>query len=278
MKVIKHLIGFLKDFEKYRKSGGIVNLSVSYVNPSERFVGNTVLVTGGSSGIGFAVADMFLKEGAKVIICSRKKETLIEAQNNLGKGVFILQMDISDISAIKSKIEEAHSMVGSIDVFVNCAGVTDYSGKSTNDERLYNYIVDINEKGLYFMCKEEGDYMIKNKIQGKIVNITSKAGERMVFHPYYISKNGANAITRAIARELIKHHINVNAVAPGCVPTNINEWSKNQNMDENAFCFRHASKRFTLAEEIASMVLYLSSGASSNIVGQVINIDGGIYD
>ena len=258
----------------------IVKLNISYVNPSSRFIGKHVLVTGGSSGIGYAVAKAFLAEGANVLICARNRVRLEEAARKLNtKLLTTMFFDVADIKTMRSKLEEASTQLGGIDIFVNCAGVSSFMGGDDSEE-VYDYICDINTKGLYFANKYEGDYFLGRQSCGKIINITSKAGERIGFDPYILSKWGANSITKGNARRLAPHHINVNGVAPGRVPTNIT--AELQSHMEclkggNAYTAQHATGRFTLPDEVAATVLFLASDVANNIVGQIIVMDGGSY-
>ena len=265
-------------FLKFYKDGGFVKLNVSYVNPSNRFMGKNVFVSGGTSGIGLAVTKAFLSEGANVIIAARKKDQLEQTKMLLqNPNLHILEMDISDVKSIKNKIDLAAAELSRIDIFVNCAGVSAYD-ESLQTEKMYDYICNINQKGLYFMNKEEGDYFITNQIQGKIINLTSKAGERIGFDPYTLSKWGANSITKGNARRLAPYHINVNGIAPGRVPTNITKELQNNKNSENVYTPNHATKRFTMPEEVAATALFLASDSANNIVGQVIVMDGGSYN
>lgn len=167
-------------------------------------------------------------------------------------------------------------MGGEIDIFVNAAGVSAYD-EDCMTEKMYDYICDINTKGLFYMNKFEGDYMVSNGIQGKIINITSKAGERIAFDPYTLSKWGANSITRGNARRLAPHHINVNGIAPGRVPTNITKELQSHIGLDDVYTENHSTQRFTMPEEVAQTALFLASGAANNIVGQIIVMDGGSY-
>lgn len=256
----------------------IIPLSISYVNPSERFAGHKVLVTGGSSGIGLAIAKAFLAEGAEVIICARKKEPLQRVYNEFNNGkLHTMEFDISDVQNIESKLLEADSIMKNIDIFINAAGVSAYD-EDIMTEKMYDYVCDINQKALFYMNKYEGDYMVSRKLHGKIINITSKAGERIGFDPYTLSKWGANSITRGNARRLAIHHINVNGIAPGRVPTNITKELQSHKDSDNAYTPNHSTMRFTQPEEVAATALFLASGSANNIVGQIIAIDGGSYN
>lgn len=256
----------------------IVNLNVTYSAPNARFEGKKVMVTGGTSGIGLAIAKAFLAEGATVLICARKQDGLDRTLATLkSPNLKAMQLDISEISGLKGKISEAAGMLGGIDVFINAAGVSAYSGDIMS-EQMYDYICDINQKGLFFMNQIEGDYLIDNKIEGKIINLTSKAGERIGFDPYTLSKWGANSITRGNARRLAPYHINVNGIAPGRVPTNITEELQQYIDSDNVYTPNHSTKRFTMPEEVAETAMFLASGAANNIVGQIIVMDGGSYN
>lgn len=256
----------------------IVRLNVMYSTPNARFEGRKIMVTGGTSGIGLAIVKAFLAEGADVVICARKKEGLdktLAAFNN--PRLKSLQMDIADIKNMWLKIEEAARKFGHIDTFINAAGVSAYAEDSMT-EKMYDYICDINQKGLFFINKYEGDYLIEHGIEGKIINLTSKAGERIGFDPYTLSKWGANSITKGNARRLAPYHINVNGIAPGRVPTNITAELQKYVGSDNVYTPNHSTKRFTMPEEVAEVAMFLASGAANNIVGQIIVMDGGSYN
>lgn len=271
-KMMRHV----KNMIKYAKSGGVVYINFSKVQPSKRFEGKRVLITGGSSGIGLETAKEYLAEGAEVIITGRHGKTLEEAARKLASDkLHTVIWDVSDVKSISQKLQESLHMVGKIDVFVNNAGV--YSGNAwdKHDEISYDKVMSTNTKGLFFICQAEGKYFVANKIKGKIINICSIAGIKSGFDPYSISKWGAVCITKGLAKDLVKYGIIVNGVAPGNVVTNIHDDFKGKSIEDNAFTPSHLTGRYTLVEEIAGIILYLSSDLGSNIVGQVIPVDGG---
>ena len=143
------------------------------------------------------------------------------------------------------------------------------------DELTYDSIMATNTKGLFFMCQAEKKYFMGNGIKGRIVNVCSARSLIAGCDPYSISKWGALCITKGLAKDAVKHGIIVNGVAPGIVLTNISEWSKKQDINDNAYTPSHPTGRYTLVEEIAGMILYLSSDLGSNIVGEVVPVDGG---
>lgn len=146
---------------------------------------------------------------------------------------------------------------------------------SKYDEITYDRVMATNTKGLFFMCQAEGKYLVENKLSGRIINVCSIAGIKSGFDPYSVSKWGAVCITKGLAKELAKHGIIVNGVAPGNVVTNIHSGVRGKNVEDNAYMPSHLTGRYTLVEEIAGMILYLSSDLGSNIVGEVVPVDGG---
>ena len=257
-------------------------MNLNTVNPSERFKDKHVLVTGGTSGIGLEIAKEFLAEGADVLITGRHQEALERTKSDLTLSdkrkvgrIYTIVWDVSNASETKMKLEEAALRMGGIDIIINNAGVYESAAWNQVTEDSYDRVNDINTKGLFFMCQAEGEYFINNHIEGRIVNICSIAGNKSGFDPYSISKWGAVCITKSIAKILVKHGIVVNGIAPGNVVTNIHEGVRGKDVSDNAFMPSHLTQRYTLVEEIASMALYLSSDLSTNIIGQVISIDGG---
>ena len=273
-KMMRHV----KNMIKYAKSGGVVYINFSKVQPSKRFEGKRVLITGGSSGIGLETAKEYLAEGAEVIITGRHGKTLEEAARKLASDkLHTVIWDVSDVKIISEKLQESVQLLNgsNIDIFVNNAGIYVSENLAEYDESTYDSIMATNTKGLFFMCQAEKNYFIKNGIKGRIVNICSSRGIIAGCDPYSISKWGAMCITKGLAKDVVKYGIIVNGIAPGVVLTNISDWSRKQNIEDNAFTPSHLTGRYTLVEEFAGIILYLSSDLGSNIVGQVIPVDGG---
>lgn len=272
----------IRNLIKYIRSGGIIYVNLNTVNPSERFKGKHVLVTGGTSGIGLEIAKEFLAEGADVLITGRHQDALERTKSDLafsGKrengNIYTITWDVSNVSDAKMKLEEAAKQMGGIDIIINNAGIYESSAWNQVTEESYDRVNDINAKGLFFMCQAEGEYFINNKIKGRIVNINSIAGIKSGFDPYSVSKWSSVCITKSIAKLLVTHGIVVNGIAPGNVVTNIHDGVRGKDVSDNAYMPSHLTQRYTLVEEIASMALYLSSDMATNIIGQVITIDGG---
>lgn len=267
---------YIKNLCKYLREGGVVYVNLTFTNPEKRFDGKKVFITGGTSGIGLQIAKDFLSEGAIVTITGRNIERLNRVKNEINNNnLHVIEWDIKDINKRDEIFSQVHEKLGNIDIFINNAGVYDSPNWQDVTPEQYDYIVDTNTKSLYFICQREGAYMINNNIKGKIINITSVEGIQSNFSPYSTSKWGSIGITKGLAKLLIKEGINVNGIAPGIVLTNISQWSKKKNINDNAYTPSHLTQRYTLVEEISSMALYLSSDIASNIVGQNIVIDGG---
>ena len=270
---------YAKNMVKYARSGGVVYINFSKIQPSKRFDGKCVLITGGGSGIGFETAREYLAEGARVIITGRREAILQEAKEKLASDkLHTMVWDVSDVKGIPQKLDEAKNLLGgvkNIDIFVNNAGVYVPENQEEYDELTYDSIMATNTKGLFFMCQAEKKYFMGNGIKGRIVNVCSARSLIAGCDPYSISKWGALCITKGLAKDAVKHGIIVNGVAPGIVLTNISEWSKKQDINDNAYTPSHPTGRYTLVEEIAGMILYMSSDLGSNIVGEVVPVDGG---
>ena len=271
---VKSAIRWIKDFRKFRRDGGVMYCPLTFCEPSKRFVGKNVMIIGGSSGMGLQIAKDFLAEGAGVMIAARNQQRLKEVVSAMGdpSTLHSITMDIADVNTIQFAINKSSEVLGQIDVFVNCAGVL---RGSENPIENYDYVMNINHKGIYHCCRFEGEYLVNNHIRGKIINISSVAGERQLCEPYSLSKVGVNAITRGLAHQLAPHGICVNAIAPGHVPSNIDEHHSQLDIEDNAFCGLHQNKRLIYPQEVSSLVLYLASDIASSIVGQIIGIDGG---
>ncbi|MCS2892743.1 SDR family oxidoreductase [Parabacteroides faecis] len=278
--MVRKIANYIRNFIRYVKKGGLVEVHVSQISQGSILKDKKVLVTGGSSGFGYAIAEKFLKEGALVIITGRNAEKLKGAESNLKKidkdRIHSLVWDLNNMEEMPSSFHRALQIYNGIDIFVNNAGVwsapmyPDY----TPDE--YDRIMNTNLKGLFFMMQEEGRYMETQGIRGKIINITSICGRIPSFDFYNASKHGADCITMGLARKLASKGIIINGIAPGIALTDINIALKNRySHDDNEFCAVHPTDRFVRVEEVAELATFLASDAANNIVGQIIAVDGG---
>lgn len=236
--------------------------------------GKTALITGGSGGIGFAIAKVFLQQGCEVIIAGTNEEKLSDYCKKLvgGKADYMV-IDVTDVDAMAEKVSlvSNKSSSGKIDILVNSAGVVSHSDFFHMTEKEYDLIMDINAKGTYFMSQAVGKYMIEKKIKGHILNITSSSALRPAWTPYQMSKWAVRGLTLGLADVLLPYGIVVNAIAPGPVATpmlGIHEGDSIYNGD-------FPSMRYAMPEEIAQLAVFMVSDMGNLIVGDTFYMTGG---
>lgn len=245
--------------------------------PSELLSGKTALITGGTSGIGKAIAIAFLKAGADVIITGRNLQKAkdvaeeITALCNKGKA-FGVALNNKDIASFTTVFNEILGLIENkpIDILVNNAG-TGEGGSYRCSVEDYENIMDTNLKGAYFLSRIVSDYMRNNKIQGNILNIASSSSLRPATTPYILSKWGIKGLTIGLAKILIKDGIIVNGLAPGPTATPM----LNKDINDDLYIPDNPSERFATPDEIANMAVILTSGMGRMIVGDTIYMTGG---
>lgn len=245
--------------------------------------GKTVIITGGTAGIGKEAAEYLLRQGANVVIAGRRSDTpevareLSEcAPDQSMQHCIGLSGDICDAAYREALVEAALSAFGRIDALVNNAGINVLQLAEEVEEADWDAVLSVDLKASFFMAQAVGKYMIENKQPGSIVNITSQAGtvafER---HAAYCSaKAGAEAMTRVLALEWGKYGIRINSVAPTIVLTALGHeaWDGPKG---DAVKEKMPSGRFAEPEEIASVIAFLISDASAMITGHNLLVDGG---
>lgn len=247
---------------------------------SNRFEDRVVMITGGTTGIGKAAAMAFAKEGAKVVISGRNEkrgQKAVEEIKNVGGEVEFFRADTSKSEEVKKLVNFTIEKYGKLDHAFNNAGVLPQTKKFTDmSEEDYNYVMDVDLKGVFLSMKYELEYMEKVG-KGTIVNTTSVAGviADPGMAPYVAAKHGVVGLTKSAGIEYISQGIRINAIAPGLVETPMTEgWLENPEMKaivEAQTPIHRAAK----PEEMTGMVLYLSSDEASFTAGQVFIVDGG---
>lgn len=237
-----------------------------------------VLITGASNGIGCEIARVFANNGYSVIInynqSKEKAEILANEIIDNGASCLLVKADISDVTQVQMMVEKAIKAFGHIDVLINNAGIASSNIIIDESYEKINKIINTNLNGTIYCSKECAKHMIKNNY-GKIVNISSvwglygASGESI----YSASKGGVIAFTKALSKELIYSNINVNAIAPGCVDTDMMKNYSNEELEN--IKSNIPLNRFASTNEIAELALYLASDNASYITGQTIQIDGG---
>ncbi|MBR1376802.1 MAG: SDR family oxidoreductase [Bacilli bacterium] len=249
------------------------------VYEGEILKGKTILVTGGTSGIGYSIAEASLKNGANVIITERNKEKLDNALKTLKKStkdakIYGIDFDISNIEMIESKVSEIVNMIGNlkIDILVNNAGVNTKEKFLNTTIDDFNNVINTNLEGTYFLSQTIANYMIKNKIEGNILFIASSSSIRPVFNTYSLSKWGIKGLVVGMAKKLVKYGITVNGIAPGPTATPmLNMSNKTDDINHN----NNPIGRYVLPEEIANMAVFMMSDMGKSIIGDIVYMTGG---
>ncbi len=235
--------------------------------------GKKALITGASRGIGRAIALTYANEGADVAITARHVDALTSVADEIstmGRKVCPISWDVSDISQMDDRLAEVKQNLGGLDIIVNNAGVVRLPGDYPNPalDAQWDYIMDINLKGLFFLCQGAANLMREQK-SGVIINIASDAGTRGAPHPYGISKWGVVGFTKGLAKELAPHGVRANAIAPGPVATEMMNWHPGDSME----CPTLPLRRYALPDEIADVALFLASDESRAVFGQTIVVN-----
>ena len=237
--------------------------------------GKTVFITGGSGGIGMAVAKKMLSVGANVIIAGTNEEKLKSCVNKLAYSDDRLKyvvLNLKNISSYQAVLDEAGTMFPSpISILVNSAGVIGKHSFLETTEEEFDDIFNINVKGTYFICQAFAHYFINNHIEGKILNVSSSSALRPAWGPYQMSKWAIRGFTIGLADILLPHNIVVNAIAPG--PTATPMLGKKD--EEDLSLITSPIGRYTTPEEIAELALVLVSDLGNIVVGDTLYATGG---
>ena len=242
--------------------------------------GKSAIVTGGSLGIGAAIAIELAKGGADVAINFRKHDTeaneVAKEIKKLGRKCLVIKADVTSNSDAETMFQQVIKEYGSLDILVCNAGINKDRVIWKMSEQEWDNVINVNLKG-YFIYNKLAAEQFKNQRSGKIVNITSINGLRGKFGQcnYSASKGGIISLTKALAKELGKFNVNVNAVAPGMVMTEMAEKIPaeflQKAIDETVL------GRIASTEDIAKVVVFLCTENARHITGEVIKVDGGQY-
>lgn len=237
------------------------------------------LITGGSRGIGKAIAIKFAKQGYDVVINYVSSSTDTEALKNefeaLGAKTLLIKTDVTNFEDCENMVKEAIQEFGKIDVLVNNAGITKDNLLMRMKEEEFDKVISINLKGTFNVTKAVIPYMMKKR-EGRIVNISSVVGVsgNAGQSNYAASKAGIIGFTKSVARELASRNILSNAIAPGFIATDMTS-VLNDSVKEN-INNQIPLKRMGSAEEVAEVVYFLGGKNNTYITGQVLNVDGGM--
>jgi NAD(P)-dependent dehydrogenase (short-subunit alcohol dehydrogenase family) len=241
--------------------------------------GQVAIVTGASSGLGRHFALTLARNGAKVAAAARRAEPLDELVRQIaafdGRAIAV-PLDVTDPASVRETVRVAETELGPISILINNAGVALDKPLSEQEEADWDRVLDTNLKGAWLMAREVAAHMVEHGHGGSIVNIASILGMGGVSHlaPYCASKGGLIALTRALAVELARHHIRVNALAPGYIETEINRELLDSDTGRT-LVKRVPQRRFGKPGDLDGALLLLASGAGRYITGSVLTVDGG---
>jgi NAD(P)-dependent dehydrogenase (short-subunit alcohol dehydrogenase family) len=252
---------------------------MSFSSESFSLLGKVALVTGGSRGIGKAIAVGLAKFGADVAVTSRKLPDLEEVATEirgLGRRSMAVATHVGRMDEINNLVPQVKDKLGRIDILVNNAATNPTMDQAIDiEERAWDSIMNLNLKGLFFLSQAAARLM-KEQGEGKIINVASVAGITPDILPVYsISKAGVIMATKVMAQQWAQHNIRVNAIAPGLTRTRFSEalWSNPAVLQ--AATERTPLQRVAEPDEMVGAVIFLASDASSYVTGHVLVVDGG---
>jgi len=246
-------------------------------------LGKTALITGGSRGIGRAIALAFAEAGAKVVVSSRNKRPpelarVVEEIHHRGGEAIAIPAHVGKKEEVQNLVQETLKHFGRIDILVNNAGANPVLSTMVElEEQAFDKVWEVNLKGAFLMSKAVAKEMIKQG-GGRIINLSSISGLRARSDQtgaYCISKAALNMMTQVMARELAPYNILVNAIAPGSIKTEFSRvnWT---DPERKAQRLREIElRRFGEPEEVVGLALFLASEASTFVTGEIIRVDGG---
>jgi len=242
--------------------------------------GKVALVTGGSRGLGKAIAIAMARKGAEVVICGRKQENLdgaVEDFSQAGLDIMTQAANVGKSDQVTSLFQAIEKRFGKLDILVNNVGMNILTpAVAEAEESLWDKTMETNLKGTY-LASCRAVRLMKKTGRGKIINISSIAARRAArgMGIYCVAKAGIEMLTRVLAVELAKDHINVNAVSPSVVKTRFSQpfWSDEDLLNEIVKTIPMG--RIAEKEDVVGTVLFLASSLSDFITGEVITVDGG---
>ena len=251
-----------------------------------RLAGKTALITGAARGIGLAFAKAYAAEGARVVLADIDVVRARASAEEIGDAALGVELDVTRQDSIDAALARTIAAFGQIDILVNNAAVFTASPITQIDRADYQRVFDINVAGVLFTMQAVARHMIDEGVKGRIINMASQAGRRgePLVAVYCATKAAVISLTQSAGLNLIKHGINVNAIAPGVVDGE--HWD-----GVDAFFARHEGKapgqkkrevaqavpygRMGRAEDLTGMAVFLASDAAEYVVAQCYNVDGG---
>lgn len=251
-----------------------------------RLSGKSALITGAARGIGLGFAEAYLRNGAQVAIADVNMDAAEEAAANLGTGAYAVHLDVSDQGSIDAAVARVVSVAGKLDILINNAALFDAAETVDITRASYDKLYAVNVAGTLFTMQAAAKQMVAQGRGGKIINMASQAGRRgeSLVLVYCSTKAAVISMTQSAGLNLIKHGINVNAIAPGVVDgahwehvdamfAKLEGKAPGQKKAEVAAGV--PAGRFAVPADLTGMAVFLASSEADYIVAQTYNVDGG---
>jgi len=244
--------------------------------------GKTAAITGGSQGIGRAIAERLSTDGADVAICYRSNragaQEVVDGITKIGRRALAFPCDVGKIEDGQRFIASAIEQFGKVDILINNAGLERHADFWNVTEADYDAVLNVNLKGLFFLTQAFVRHRMAAKAGGKVINISSVHEELPFPHfaSYCVSKGGVKMLTRNLAVELAPFGITTNSIAPGAINTPINKNLLNDPLKLNALLQNIPLKRIGQPSDVASVASFLASDEASYITGTTFFVDGGL--
>jgi len=255
-----------------------------------RFENKVVVITGASRGIGEGIALRFAQEGADIVLAANedKVNAVAEKVRALGRQTLPLVVDVTEKSQVESLYAQTVEKFGKVDISVQNAGVITIKKVNELTEQEWDWVMDVNTKGVFLCCQAAAKYMIKQGY-GRLINTGSgQSRDGFIYTPHYAaSKFGVIGITQSLAKELAPFGITVNAFCPGIITTDMWQYNdkawgsllgdyKDGELIKEWVEGKIPMKRAGTPEDVAGLVAFLASKDADYITGQTINVDGGL--
>jgi len=245
--------------------------------------GKSAIVTGGGSGIGAGIAEIFMEGGAKIVVADinvKAAEAFVNKADSSRRHLRPIQVDVRKQQDVNKMVQEAERMFGSVNILVNNAGIFPSNPILDMSEYQWDEVIETNLKGTFLCSQAVAKRMIQSNNGGKIINIVANGafkptGEGLAH--YDASKAGCVALTRSLALELAPYKINVNAICPDAIETEgLTKVFKSQPQLKHTLLGKVPLERFGKPTEIGQLALFLASDASSFLTGSIVFADGGL--